>query len=77
MGTYSANRDGRYTDYVPIVSRIRNNCFSQNFKGAAVGLFNANLIAKKLGLIEKKEVEATIREQPLFPPDVHPDNGNK
>ena|SRR3990167_7925103 len=77
LGTYSANRDGRYTDYVPIVSRIRNNCFSQNFKGAAVGLFNANLIAKKLGLIEKKEVEATIREQPLFPPDVHPDNGNK
>lgn len=69
LGDYSANKEGRYTDYAPIITRIRNNCFSQNFKGAAVGLFNANLIAKKLGLVEKKEVEATIREQPLFPPN--------
>lgn len=65
LGQYSANRDNAYKEYVPIITRIRNNCFSQNFKGAAVGLFNANLIAKKLGLVEK--VQNTIIEQPLFP----------
>jgi hypothetical protein len=45
--------------------RIRQNCFVQNFKGASVGLFNANIIAKKLGLIEKSQT--TIIEQALFP----------
>lgn len=57
LGDYSKNDDNRYSDYAPIITRIRNNCFSQNFKGAAVGLFNANLIAKKLGLVEKRETE--------------------
>lgn len=65
LGTYSANRDGRYEDFVPIITRIRQNCFTQNFKGASVGLFNANIISKKLGLIEKSQVE--VKEQPLFP----------
>jgi hypothetical protein len=65
LGKYSANTDNAYTEYVTIISRIRKNCFVQNFKGASVGLFNANIIAKKLGLIEKSQT--TIIEQPLFP----------
>lgn len=66
LGDYSSNKGGAYESYSTIITRIRNNCFAQNFKGAAVGLFNANLIAKKLGLSEK--VDQTIRtEQPLLP----------
>jgi hypothetical protein len=65
LGKYSANTDKAYTEYVTIITRIRQNCFVQNFKGASVGLFNANIIAKKLGLIEK--MQTTIIEQPLFP----------
>jgi hypothetical protein len=65
LGDYSSNRGGSYDSYSPIITHIRRNCFVQNFKGAAVGLFNANLVAKKLGLIEK--AETTIIEQPLFP----------
>lgn len=57
LGHYSQNLDGRYTDYVPIITRIRKNCFVHNYKGAAVKLFDANLIAKKLGLIAKIETE--------------------
>jgi hypothetical protein len=56
LGHYSQNLDDRYSDYVPIITRIRNNCFAQNFKGASVGLFNANLIARKLGIADKKEI---------------------
>lgn len=74
LGDYSSNKENRYKEFATIITRIRNNCFSQNFKGAAVGLFNANLIAKKLGLIEK--VQNTIIEQPLFP-DVPKDNSNE
>lgn len=57
LGHYSSNEGGAYTDYLPIITRIKNNCFAQNFKGASVGLFNANIIARKLGLADKKEVE--------------------
>ena len=57
LGDYSKNDDGRYSDYAPIIARIRNNCFVNNFKGAAVGLFNANLIARKLGIADRKEID--------------------
>jgi hypothetical protein len=57
LGDYSKNDDNRYTEYAPIITRIRKNCFVNNFKGAAVGLFNPNLIAKKLGLIDKQDIK--------------------
>lgn len=60
LGDYAKNKSERYTDYAPIITRIRKNCFVHNFKGASVGLFNANLIAKKLGLSEKIQTEQTI-----------------
>lgn len=60
LGHYSQNLDGRYKEYVPIITRIRKNCFVHNFRGASVGLFNANIIAKKLGLSEKVETQQTI-----------------
>lgn len=31
--------------------------YAQKFEGASVGAFNANIIARDLGLIDKKEVE--------------------
>jgi hypothetical protein len=34
------------------MKRISNNCFVNNFKGAAVGLFSASLIVRKLGLAD-------------------------
>lgn len=55
---YAANRDGRYPEYVSIIKQIRQNCFSQNFEGAAVGAFNANLIARKLGI--KDQVDSSV-----------------
>ena len=54
---YASNKDERYTEFAPIITRIRQNCFVQNFKGASVGLFNANLIARKLGLVESTKNE--------------------
>lgn len=52
---YASNKEGRYESYAPIITHIRQKCFVQNYKGASVGLFNANIIAKKLGLIDKTE----------------------
>ena len=55
LGNYSSNLNKAYTEYLPIITRIKRNCFVHNFRGASVGLFNANIIAKKLGLSERSE----------------------
>lgn len=64
LGNYSSNLNDSYTAYLPIISRIRKNCFVQNFKGAAVGLFSAQLISRKLGLVDKQQSE--VRQQPFW-----------
>jgi hypothetical protein len=57
LGNYSSNLNNAYDEYLPIITRVKQNCFVHNFKGASVGLFNANIIARKLGLVDKKETE--------------------
>lgn len=61
LGKYSANTDNAYNDYVTIITRIRNNCFVQNFKGASVGVFNANIISRKLGLSDKTTFDGDVK----------------
>ena len=60
LGDYVSNKGGAYGEYSTIITRIQKNCFAQNYKGAAVGLFNANLVAKKLGLAQVTENTTTI-----------------
>lgn len=62
LGDYSKNDDNRYSEYAPIITRIQKNCFVHNYKGAAVGLFNPNIVAKKLGLADKKDIQAEVKE---------------
>jgi hypothetical protein len=65
LGDYSNEKQESYASYRPIITRIRNNCFVQNFKGASVGLFNANIISRKLGLTDKADVNLK-NETPFF-----------
>jgi hypothetical protein len=76
LGDYSKNKEQRYTEYAPIITRIQKNCFVHNYKGAAVGLFNANLVARKLGISEKTENknENVIQVLNLDPLDDSSDN---
>lgn len=60
LGDYVSNKGGRYAEYSTIITRIQKNCFVHNYKGAAVGLFHANLIARKLGIADKKEQTAEV-----------------
>ena len=62
LGHYSANTDGAYDDYRTIITRVKNNCFVHNYKGAAVGLFNANLIARKLGIKDNNETLVEVKD---------------
>lgn len=42
-------------DYIDVTTRIRGIIENQQFEGAASGFFNANIIARKLGLADKNE----------------------
>lgn len=55
LSGYESNKNGEYDSYLPILSRIKKNCFIHNYEGAAVGLFNANLIARKLGIKDNQD----------------------
>jgi hypothetical protein len=62
-------------DFNTVITRIEEIIYAQKFRGAAVGIFNANIISRDLGLVDKKE-QNVIVEQPLFN-DVPTDNSNK
>jgi hypothetical protein len=54
--------DQESKDFIEIITRIRQICYTQKFEGAAVGAFNASIIARDLGLKEKTENELTGKE---------------
>lgn len=55
FGNYHKNEG-----YVQVTTRIKQIMFTQKFEGAAVGAFNANLIARDLGLADRKEIDKKI-----------------
>ena len=48
-------KDKEYKDFFDIITRIRECIETQQFEGATVGVFNPNIIARKLGLIDKTD----------------------
>lgn len=45
-------------EFKTTIQRIEDFIYNQKFVGATVGAFNANIIARDLGLVDKKEVES-------------------
>lgn len=62
----SNNKDAE--DFMEVITRIRETTYNQKFSGAAADLLNANIIARDLGLSDKKDLSVTS-EQPLFGED--------
>lgn len=44
-------------EYFEVIRHIRNITYTQKFEGAAVGAFNANIIARDLGLREAQDIK--------------------
>jgi len=44
-------------DFLTVITRIEQTIETQQFEGATVGAYNANIIARKLGLSEKALIE--------------------
>jgi len=47
-------------DFCKIITRIRETIYNQKFEGAAIGIFQHNIIARDLGLIEKRQSEVNL-----------------
>lgn len=58
LRTYEQNENESYTAYLPIISRIKEFIYEDKADGATVGLFNASIIARELGLTEKQEIKS-------------------
>ncbi|MFC5046312.1 terminase small subunit [Aquimarina hainanensis] len=52
-------------EFINITTRVRERIDNQQFEGGMVGVFNANLSARRLGMIDKTE-QKVVLEQPLF-----------
>ena len=53
-------------DFATVITRIEETVYQQKFEGAAVGAFNASIIARDLGLSETTSLEVKTMV-PLFP----------
>ncbi len=47
------NKDAK--DFSAVLTRVRETIYNQKFEGASANLLNANIIARDLGLVDKKE----------------------
>jgi len=61
-------------EFSPVITRVEQIIYTQKFEGAAAGFFNANIIARDLGLTDKKDITAQMNNQrktvdDLFPPE--------
>lgn len=57
-------------EFSAVCTRVQEIIYSQKFNGAAVGQYNANIIARDLGLADKKTVDLDVRGKVA---DVFPD----
>lgn len=65
LDDYKSNKDGRYPEYAYIIRAIDTEIWEDQYAGAVAGIFQHNIIARKLGLSENVSVHT---EQPLFGP---------
>lgn len=49
-----------HKEFLAVLSRIYEIIYTQKFEGAAVNLFNHNIIARDLGLVDKKEEKQDV-----------------
>lgn len=48
-------------DFSEVITHIREVIYTQKFEGAAVGAYNSNIIARDLGLSDKRELNGDMK----------------
>ena len=52
VNNYFINRDGRYPEFVSVMREISEEIFDESYSGAANGIYNPGIVARKLKLAE-------------------------
>jgi len=60
-------KDKKSKDFSNVLTRIREIIYNQKFTGAAAGFLNPNIIARDLGLQDKKELDHTTKGESFAP----------
>ena len=66
LGDYFSNKEGRYSEFATICSRIRKIVRQDQIEGGMANIYNSSITQRLNGLVDKQEIDAKI-EQPLFP----------
>ena len=67
--------DPQTYEFSSVITRIRETIYQQKFEGAAVGAFNANIIARDLGLADKTINDTTIKGAKVVIEEIADDGG--
>jgi hypothetical protein len=59
---WRAFKKANHLDFLGVIDEIEQIVYTQKFEGAAVGAFNANIIARDLGLRDKTETELSGKD---------------
>lgn len=62
---YSLPQGKRGKEYTAVIERITQYCYDVKYDGAVVGLYNANIIARDLGLKENIEISKRGNEEAM------------
>lgn len=65
LGDYFGNKDGAYSDFSAICSRIRREIRQNQIEGGMAGIYNPSITQRLNGLVDKSE-NKIVTEQPLF-----------
>jgi len=57
--TFKSTASEVHKDFLSVITRIEEAIYRQKYEGAAAGLFNANIIARDLGLKDTQDVNVT------------------
>lgn len=64
-------------DFAVVIARIEQIIYTQKFEGAAIGAYNANLIAQELGLHKHLDIEMNVNTEITVVDQQTKDNLNK
>lgn len=74
---YKANKDNRYSEYTNIIRAIGKEIYEDKFSGAVSGIFQHNIIARDLGLVDKKDLTTDGEKITGFNYIIPSDSNNK
>lgn len=65
LSQYFANREGRYSEFVPICSRIVRSIRQDQIEGGLAGIYNPSITQRLNGLVEKTQTTIEVKEDEI------------